>query len=102
MTPKEAHLRNMVICTDCGKFYRATKYLPKDVIQDCKDYDGYGTRIYPNILCGKCGTKYYTKYDRSNGELFGIQKPHRLKRSKRRQKITLEHIFRRKHFYDDE
>ena len=102
MTPKEAHLRNMVICTDCGKFYRATKYLPKDVIQDCKDADGYGTSIYPGILCGKCGKKYWTKYDRSNGELFGIPQPHRLKRSKRRQKITLERIFRRTHFYGNE
>lgn len=102
MTPKEAYLRNMVLCTDCGKFYRATKYLPKEIIQDCKDADWYGTRIYPNILCGKCGTKYYTKYERSNGELLGIPKPHRLKRSKRRQKIILEHFFMRKHFYDDE
>ena len=101
MTPKEAHLRNMVICTDCRKFYRVTKYLPKEIIQDCKDYDGYGTRIYPNIVCGKCGTKYYTKDDRRNGELFGISPPHRLKRSKRRQKIQLDR-FRRTRFYGNE
>ena len=101
MTPKEAHLRNMVFCTDCRKFYRATKYLHPNIIQECKDYDGYGTRIYPNIVCGKCGTKYYTKDDRRNGELFGIAPPHRLKRSKRRQKIQSDR-FRRTHFYGDE
>lgn len=99
MTPKEAHLRNMVICTDCRKFYRATKYLPKDVIQDCKDYDAYGTRIYPEILCGKCGTKYWNSHDRRY--ITEKTMPRRHKKSKRRFKIKLDR-FRRTHFYGNE
>ena len=99
MTPKEAHLRNMVICTDCGKFYRATKYLPKDVIQDCKDADGYGTRIYPGILCGKCCTKYWNSHDRKY--ITEQTMPRRHNKSKRRVKIKLDR-FRRTNFYGNE
>ena len=99
MTPKEAHLRNMVFCTDCGKFYRATKYLPKDVIQDCKDADGYGTSIYPGILCGKCSKKYWNSHDRKY--ITEKTKHRRHNKSKRRVKIQLDR-FRRTHFYGNE
>ena len=100
--PRFAHIRNRAKCHDCKKWFKATKYLPKEMAEENKYESCFDETPQPIIVCGKCGTIYWTKYDSSNGEFFEIPKPHRLKRSKRRQKITLEHIFRRNHFYDDE
>ena len=62
--PKFSHLRNMVKCCDCDKWFRASKYLHKEMIQEDKDADAFETaRIHPNILCGKCGRTYLTKKD---------------------------------------
>jgi len=86
--PRFAHLRNMARCCDCGKWFRASKYLPKDLIQDNKDADGFGVDIHPGIMCGKCGRKYWTKDDEKspldffNGKVLDFRKI-----SKRRLKI---------------
>ena len=57
MTPKEAQMRNRVRCSMCGRFFRASRYLPKALIKQCKDEDAYGTRIYPGIGCSDCTKK---------------------------------------------
>lgn len=63
MTPKEAHIRNRIQCLDCGHYFRASKFLPREVVAECKDADAYGLYIYPGIVCGKCGRKYWTRSD---------------------------------------
>lgn len=86
--PRFAHLRNLARCCDCGKWFRASKYLPKDLIQDNKDADGFGVDIHPGIMCGKCGRKYWTRADEKspldffNGKVLDFRKI-----SKRRLKI---------------
>lgn len=61
--PRFALIRNRVKCNDCGRWFRASKYLPKEVIQDDKDDNAYEAAIHPVIMCGKCGKKYWTKTD---------------------------------------
>ena len=61
--PRFAHCRNRLRCSDCYKWIRASKELPKEIVQDYKDADAYGLDIHPGIVCGKCGRKYLTKAD---------------------------------------
>ena len=61
--PRFAHRRNRVRCSDCYKWIRASKNLPKEMVQDDKDADAYDLDIHPGIVCGKCGSKYWTKSD---------------------------------------
>lgn len=82
--PRFAHRRNRVICSDCYKWIRASKELPKEMVQDDKDADAYGLDIHPGIVCGKCGRKYWTKSDKQSGAL-----PDYRKISKRRLKIRI-------------
>ena len=86
--PRFAHIRNMARCCDCGKWFKASKYLPKDLIQDNKDADGFGVDIHPGIICGKCGRKYWTKSDMQTDVFTGEHIiPNYRKISKRRLKI---------------
>lgn len=61
--PRFAHRRNRIRCCDCYKWIRASKNLPKEMVQDDKDADAFGLNIHPGIVCGKCGRKYWTKAD---------------------------------------
>ena len=80
--PRFAHRRNRARCCDCYKWIRASKELPKEMVQDYKDADAYGLDIHPGIMCGKCGRKYWTKADNQSVALPDFRKV-----SKRRMKI---------------
>lgn len=119
MTSKEALIRNRVRCLDCGHFFRASKYLPREVIAECKDAYAYGLDIYPGIICGKCGRKYWTRSDLiddfmntlhaiDSGECHGLKRNlynfNGRKRgvSKRRQKIRVKRFLESQKWRDDE
>ena len=89
--PRFAHRRNRVRCCDCYKWIRASKELPKEMVQDDKDADTYGLDIHPGIVCGKCGRKYWTKSDKQSGALpfAPTTIPDYRKISKRRLKIRI-------------
>ena len=67
MKPKEAHLRNSVQCLDCGHYFRASKCFPKELVEEYKNADAYGLDIYPGIVCGKCGRKYWKRANTFEG-----------------------------------
>lgn len=93
--PRFAHIRNMARCTDCQKWFKASKYLPKELIQDNKDADGFGVDIHPGIICGKCGRKYWTKSDMQTDVFTGKHIiPNYRKISKRRLKIRNARIMK--------
>ena len=86
--PRFAHRRNHVICGDCGHWFKACKYLGKEIADDDKFADAWGVNIHPGILCGKCGRKYWTKSDMQTDVLTGEHIiPNYRKISKRRLKI---------------
>jgi uncharacterized protein with PIN domain len=81
--PRFAHIRNRVKCNDCKKWFKATKYLPKEMVEENKYENCFDETPQPIILCGKCGREYWTKADSDSN--FFVK---RFKRSKRRQKIV--------------
>ena len=80
--PRFAHLRNHVICSDCGHWFKARNCLGKEIADDDKFADAWGVNIHPAALCGKCGRKYWTKADNESVALPDFRKV-----SKRRMKI---------------
>ena len=88
--PRFAHIRNHVICVDCGHWFKACKCLGKEIADDDKFADAWGVNIHPLVLCGQCGRKYWTKADDKspldffNGKIFDFRKI-----SKRRFKIKM-------------
>jgi len=86
--PRFAHLRNRVRCYDCDHWFKASKFLGKEIAEEDKDYDGWGVDIHPAIVCGKCGRKYWTRSDMQTDVLTGERiVPNYRKISKRRLKI---------------
>ena len=87
--PRFAHIRNRVKCDDCKKWFKATKYLPKEMVEENKYESCFDETPQPIIVCGKCGMKFFSKADR-NSDFFGVTQPvKRFKRSKRLQKIVI-------------
>ena len=87
--PRFAHIRNRVKCHVCEKWFKATKYLPKEMAEENKYESCFDETPQPIIVCGKCGMKYFSKAD-CNSDFFGETQPvKRFKRSKRRQKIVI-------------
>lgn len=85
--PRFAHIRNRVKCNVCKKWFNATKYLPKEMVEENKYECCFDETPQPNIVCGKCGMKYFSKADRDS--YFSFKK---FRRSKRRQKIVNERM----------
>lgn len=84
--PRFAHIRNRAKCHDCKKWFKATKYLPKEMAEEYKYESCFDETPQPIIVCGKCGTKYFSKADLYS-DFFGIRTFKMFRRSKRRQKI---------------
>lgn len=92
--PRFAHIRNRAKCHDCKKWFKATKYLPKEMVEENKYESCFDETPQPIIVCGKCGKKYFSKAD-LDSDFFGERKPvKRFKRSKRRQKIINARILK--------
>ena len=87
--PRFAHIRNRVKCNDCKKWFKATKYLPKELAEVNKYESCFDETPQPIIVCGKCGMKFFSKAD-CHSDFFGKRQPvKRFKRSIRRQKIVI-------------
>ena len=86
--PRFAHIRNRAKCNDCKKWFKATKYLPKELAEENKYESCFDENPQPIILCGKCGVKYFSKADIDSDFFEEIQPVKRFKRSIRRQKIV--------------
>ncbi len=84
-----AHIRNRVKCDDCKKWFKATKYLPKEMAEENKYENCFDETPQPIIVCGKCGRKLFSKADCNSDFFWEIQPVKRFKRSKRRQKIVI-------------
>ena len=95
--PRFAHRRNRVRCSDCGNWFKASKYIGKEMADDDKFADAWGVNIHPVAMCGKCGSKYWTKADK---RLIAL--PNFRKVSKRRMKIRKAIIIRARMNNDDE
>lgn len=94
--PRFAHIRNRVYCSDCKQWFRANKYLGKELVREDKDADAWGVRIHPGIMCGRCGAKCRVEYKAEIEVLPGVIEsfpfaepvlPDYRKTSKRRLKI---------------
>lgn len=85
--PRFAHIRNRAKCNDCKKWFRATKYLPKEMAEENKYESCFDEMPQPIIVCGKCGVKYFSKAD-LDSDFLGIRAFKMFRRSKRRQKIV--------------
>lgn len=95
--PRFAHLRNHVKCLDCGHWFKACKYLGKEIADDDKFADAWGVNIHPGVMCGKCGRKYWTKADNESVALPDFRKV-----SKRRMKIRKAKIIKMMENNDDD
>ena len=84
--PRFAHIRNRVKCHDCKKWFKATKYLPKEMVEENKYENCFDDTPQPIIVCWQCGKKSFSKAD-CDSDFFEIQPFKMFKRSKRRQKI---------------
>ena len=85
--PQFAHIRNRVYCSNCRQWFRANKYLGKELAQEDKDADAWGVRIHPGIMCGRCGAKYREEAYGSR-DIIHAKVPKRM--SKRRWKIIVQ------------
>ena len=85
--PRFAHIRNRVKCNDCKKWFKATKYLPKEMVEENKYECCFDETPHPIIVCLKCGMKYFSKAD-LDSDFLGIRPFKMFRRSKRRQKIV--------------
>ena len=47
--PRFAHIRNRVKCDDCKKWFKATKYLPKEMAEENK-YEVVLTKLLNQLL----------------------------------------------------
>lgn len=95
-----AHIRNRVKCEDCGHWFKAAKYLTKDIAHECKENDVMDETPNYGIVCGKCGRKYWTKAD--NKQTFAtITHPDLRKMSLRRWKIKFIKLTISKECNDD-
>ena len=86
--PRFAHIRNRVKCSDCEKWFKATKYMPKEMAEENKYESCFDENPQPIIVCGKCGRKYFSKADCNSDFFWEIQPVKMFRRSKRRQKIV--------------
>lgn len=86
--PRFAHIRNRVKCHVCKKWFKATKYLPKEMAEENKYESCFDETPQPIILCGQCGVKYFSKAD-IDSDFFGKRPFKMFRRSKRRQKIVI-------------
>ena len=97
-----AHIRNRVKCEDCGHWFKAVKYLTKDIAQECKENDVMDETPQYGIVCGKCGRKYWTKADQNSPLPFAtITPPDYRKMSPRRWKIKSRRLMKSKEWDDD-
>ena len=85
--PRFAHIRNRVKCDDCKKWFKATKYLPKEMVEENKYENCFDDTPQPIIVCGRCGVKYFSKAD-LDSDFFEIRPFKMFRMSKRRQKIV--------------
>ena len=85
--PRFAHIRNRVYCSACKQWFRANKYLWKELVREDKDADAWGVRIHPGIMCGRCGAKCREEAY-SSRDFIHAKVPKRM--SKRRWKIIVQ------------
>jgi ribosomal protein S27AE len=90
-----AHIRNRVKCGDCGHWFKAAKYLTKDIAQECKENDVMDETPQYGFVCGKCGRKYWTKADKKS-TLATMIHPDFRKMSPRRWKIKSIKLMKQK------
>ena len=95
-----AHIRNRVKCDDCGHWFKAVKYLPKDIVQKCKDDDVMDATPQYHIVCEKCGRKYWTKAEQ-NSTFETMTHPDFRKMSRRRWIIKFRKLMKSKEWDDD-
>ena len=97
-----AHIRNRVKCEDCGHWFKAVKYLTKDIAHECKENDVMDETPQYGIVCGKCGRKYWTKADQNSPLPFAtMTPPDYRKMSPRRWKIKYRRLMKSKEWDDD-
>jgi len=97
-----AHIRNRVKCEDCGHWFKAVKYLTKDIAHEYKENDVMDETPQYGIVCGKCGRKYWTKADQNSPLPFAtMTPPDYRKMSPRRWKIKYRRLMKSKEWDDD-